>query len=324
MTTAPVLHLHLGAHKTATSFMQKWLSANDLPLREAGVWLETPKTIRQNFKDPMAFGLPLKNPEPALAASREQARVWLKDLMQGAEAEGMHTVLLSDETLLSAAGRALGKGRLDLYIEKYLTLLGSAVEGQSLRLFLAIRDPGAWASSLLADLAASPRGDGDLDLSAIRAVWLQNRPSWMPVIRGIRSAFPDAPLTVWRYEDFEALQPTVMRQLCNNVPLPIDPPEAVVRAALPGEAIEKLLAIRNSKSGKERVRAIRAVRARFADQGGKSRYSLWTPEEAAQFTDDYEREVARIATLSGVTFLRPPGQPTPGRLRDVMRWRPWR
>ena len=95
------IHLHLGAHKTATTYIQRILATNKDTLLENGVfYLPLAQTRAKLSKQIM--GLSRKGRRSADLVSHRQA---ILDELSGKGLERCHTVLISDENLLGSPGR---------------------------------------------------------------------------------------------------------------------------------------------------------------------------------------------------------------------------
>ncbi|MEM7210835.1 MAG: hypothetical protein AAF479_02915, partial [Pseudomonadota bacterium] len=97
--------LHLGAHKTATTFIQSLLHKNVVALEQHNVGFESPKTLR-----PM-FAIAPRGNFPAPRAQRIAARTWaLTQVINTAVDLRRRRLVISEEQLIGSL-RALMSGR---------------------------------------------------------------------------------------------------------------------------------------------------------------------------------------------------------------------
>lgn len=314
-TKPPMLHLHLGAHKTATTFIQACLKANTDALREQGVAYLPHGGVRRNISRQLMLRKDLTEVTPELVQSRQAARNWFVQAATRACDAGAGTIVVSDENLMVVTLKKLITARLDYDAEAKLGLLKQTFFGYPIRIFYAIRDQGPTASSMFAENIRAGRNE-TISLEGTRKTWLKARPSWVPVIKRMIDAFPDAQVVVWQYEHFDELRDIILEFMCNGATLPEAAPSAIVRPSLSDAAVLRLLSIQNEEGSLARMAAVAEVAKQFPAGANGPPFSLWSRREARLFSRDYARDVRAVGKLSpNVTMLRP-----------TRRWKflPWR
>ena len=218
---SPTIHLHIGAHKTATTFVQNTLYevlsrqaqpvANTLPLSE----------LRAGFSH--AFNAAFKEGgAPKVAASREEllrtlfaAASGTRPARKAAGAGGAPApvLIVSDENLLGALAPIAKGGPLYPEAGARMQALKSVFDGHDLRFFMCVRDYGEYYPSAFAQ--TFKRMPGLSFRKFTEAVRSQQR-GWLDVVNEVTAVIGQERLSIWTYEMF-----------CKN-------PSVVFKALAPG------------------------------------------------------------------------------------------
>ncbi len=301
----PHIHLHLGAHKTATTYLQNLLAANRDALAAQGVHFRPLDDIRNGLTDNLNLPWPKVKGDKRLPKNFEAAESWFNDVVDRATVAEGHTIILSDENLLTGHLRKLRSGRLDLDAELQLPNLRALAKNMPIRVFFSVRNQADVANSMFSERIASGL-ERIVKPEQVRRAWLENRPRWTPLITKFCDAFPNAPITIWQFEAFRELQPRVLDLLCCSAKLPV-PPHAERHRASPSAADTlRLLHLHETEGPRARINAAGLVREKYNKQAGDPPYSLWSPDEAAGFTADYDEDIRLISQMGPqVTLLTP-------------------
>ena len=197
MRTAAV-HLHVGAHKTATSYIQAQLHNNRdaletcdvafVPTREFRRWrVKTVRECRGNADALSArFG--------ALAA-------------QHAIAAG--TLLLSDENVIGTCEQIAEQGSLYPGVLRKLDHVAMMLRGYEVRLFISLRTYDEFYAAALCEAARGGHFVSFTDFS-MRLDAVRRCPA---VLHDIAQLFPASQLSVWPYEMIRQRPPLIMEKL---------------------------------------------------------------------------------------------------------------
>ena len=214
--------IHIGAHKTATTHLQATLERISEALRQDGVAVATMTQLRE------ATGPLLRR--PGLRA-RLMPRVPGSDLatVLGALGRGADRVVLSEENWI---GEAFEGAACPPYPDatRRLSRIVQALPGRDVTLYLAVRHPAEFASSVYAE--ALRHHPGKVDALRMRHYWLAAETPWSDLIARLQTACPSAAIVVWRYETYRARRQEITERLVglNLPPLPeIDDPGLTVR-----------------------------------------------------------------------------------------------
>lgn len=269
LTRRPPVTLHLGAHRTATTGVQRLLEHNADHLRAHGIAVWGPKRTRGG----LLAGV-LGDPGRACArrdvnAHRAAGRV---AMLRGELAQtGTRRLIVSDENILGGLRENLLLGRLYPTVRARLDRLEAVFPGID-HVVLSIRSPDAWWTSVFAFLMT--RGFAPPDRATLDAV-LASRRGWRHVIADVAKAVPDARLSVWTHEDM---------------------------AAQSAQAVDHLTGVQARERHVPRLNAspgAAVLQARLHDEGCMTvlphvagHYAPFTPDERAQLRDRYDEDLA--------------------------------
>lgn len=289
----PVLRLHLGAHKTASTHVQTRLAAmrdalaaDDrafLPLRA----LRDMRLRTLARRDPRAwFG-----PSGLAWAVRARLAPHLPD--------GARTLILSDEDFLGFADEALAAPSYPA-AERRLRPLRALAAGRPTRLFLAVRSWDGYAPSAYAQLLRSAHRPGGFD--AIRRRMMREPPDWAGLAARLLRLFPAADLVVWRYEDYRLNERAILAEIIGadpgpapDLPAPGHTRGASAPAIAAAEALDPALPVETRRA---RVAAI------FADPAhAGAPFAPFDVEERAALQALYARQLQTIASMPRARLL---------------------
>jgi len=189
--------LHFGAHRTATTSLQRHAQARTAALAAHGLAFWGPPVTRDGL---LAGVVPAPGEHPAAArAAHARGRIALR-VAQAREA-GVTRIVVSDENMLGAPRACLRRHRLYPGAGARVARLAHAFGGRITRAVLSVRAQDAWWASVLAYSVA--RGHrlpsaGDLD----RLVTAGRQ--WRDVIADMACALPGAEIVILPHEQFAA------------------------------------------------------------------------------------------------------------------------
>lgn len=196
------LHLHIGAHKTASTHLQHLLRQNRALLEARGVACFGPDRLRKDLKLP---NLCVDNPAGARLIAP------LVSALQQAHARGQRLVL-SEENILGTTRRDLIARDHRLYpdadgqIARFLHLVGA----RDVTLYMALRSPLPFISSAFGQQIKGGRlYNFENYIAGFDPVALR----WSELVARLAACPAVGRLVVWRYEDYGQILPEIMSRL---------------------------------------------------------------------------------------------------------------
>lgn len=272
------VRLHLGVHKTATTHLQHCLMRHRPALAELGIDFVPPRELRQALR---------RQPHwRALPGGRVRAmRAALGSLGTGAP-----VLAISEENLLGNVAHALKPGLYTDLLETRCGVMARALGRTPVELCLSIRSLDRfWPSCVVETL----RTGGDLPPLPVSE---EHPPSWLELCRRVRRAFAGAPLTVWRFEDYDPRHAATAFLGRDPGALPAAPRFAT-RASPSAEGVRRALSVAGDAD------AVATIFAAHPATGGAKPYRPFDPETEDRLRQAYARDLAALAVEPGICLL---------------------
>ncbi|WP_341368314.1 hypothetical protein [Yoonia sp. BS5-3] len=283
---------HVGAHKTATTHLQRSLQTVADPLADAGVRLYSPKYFRLPGRSiPALFGLKDGPPDPARRSPADQLALMRKDADR---------VIFSEENyigVLNSPRRFPVQVRYPHAADR-VAALAEAI-GRPIDVFLGIRQPTAFLSSAYCQMLMGGRA---MPLDRFKRINPITSVDWLDLVTRLRGAKGVGQLTVWRHEDYA----DVFTQICAGL---VGPDRAQIVAPLPRRIHEGLSAAAVTET-------LQRHAAGEGDKAGFAMRKMWPvgpahpsfdgfdSDEHARAAAAYAAQTAAIAGMEDVTFLK--------------------
>ncbi len=190
------VYLHLGAHKTATTFIQKSMQSNAETLAKSGIFAPKLEDIRAVIT-PGLGGKPMLDFEDCIA-------IMLQDqaLFQG---NGPEQLILSDENIVGFPAEIFAKGAFYLDAKRRLGHLQSWLPTAPEKIVFAVRPYITFFSSAYAQWLgpfAKKHGPNKrfIPREAIQQKISGLKRGWPAIIRDLQAVFPDSEILVKEYK----------------------------------------------------------------------------------------------------------------------------
>jgi hypothetical protein len=269
---------HLGVHCTDEDRLIRCLLKNRGALSAEGIIVPAPSRYRSLLRD---TAMQLKGQE----ASRDTQAMMLDQIMDEDRADRL---ILSWDHFI---GYPKGAVRNTFYYAgpdrmRAFTRLFPDLQHE---FHIAIRNPATFVPAIFTKLAAGSEAEflAQFDLRALR---------WSELVEGLRRACPDVPLTLWCDEDTPLLWPDVLRAVSGHS-------EALQLVDDEGPLVTIM-----SPEGLARRRIVQAFLAKFARPEAirvEVEMDSMTEDLVAELSAAYDRDVARLQRMDGVTVLVP-------------------
>ncbi|MGR3571263.1 hypothetical protein [Brevirhabdus sp.] len=199
--TEPEIHLHLGAHKTASSHLQKSLRQNPDVLAGLGVRFLPPQHYRRTLAP---LQLALRDGE-----DRQQLVARAGMMLRGA-ADGAPRLIVSDENILGNLPRVARDGRLYPWAQGRLHRSITVMGAPPACVYLAVRNIADYLVSAHSEsLIHKPFRSFDAFLATMAPASL----SWAQLVADLRPALGRSELILWRQEDYPRVQERIVSRM---------------------------------------------------------------------------------------------------------------
>lgn len=190
--------LHAGVHCTDDDRLLKCLLRNAEAWRHEGVAIPGPSKYRALLTESLnklRGGIP--DPD---------TREILLDAILQEDPGQVSRLVLSNDNFFSVPKLMFQGGYIYQRAETRLQTLAGIFEGDQVEVFMGLRDP---ASFLPAAFAATPHTEFNAFMEGVNPMHFR----WSDLVRRMRLALPDAPVTLWCNEDTPLLWGQIIREM---------------------------------------------------------------------------------------------------------------
>lgn len=283
---------HLGAHCTDEERLLRCLLKNRGTLADQGIAVPGPARYRMLVRD-TAVSL---NGRPA---SRDTQALVLDQIMEEATADRL---VLSWENFLAFPQWVL-RGALYPSAGDRMRAITRIFPEIGAEFHLAVRNPATFIPALMA------RQRGRSYAEVMKGLHPQDL-LWSDLVRDIREANPEVPLTIWCDEDTPLIWPEVLRAVSGHAPRTVlEGTDDLLAGLMSPEGLARLTAALSAHPPRT-VKARRRITAEHLERHGRPEQLEqeidlpgWTPALAEALTAQYDDDIARIAALPGVRLI---------------------
>ncbi len=288
------IHLHLGAHKTASTHLQAVMRKNNGKLIAAGVHYADPSSLRDRL-GPAQRAAEVLAPLPSLRAIIAALR------MRRQVAAAPRLFIAADENTLGHCTDMMDAAALYPAARIRLSLWQRIAARRPITCFLAVRDypeffSGVHVQSIRDNLFTALGPDDTAALTALPR-------RWPDLVADIRAALPSARIVLWQYEDYKRLKGRIADRLTG-----IEGLRAVERRSMQTPSRTAMVALQSLAAAHRDGRVPRDAFARIVQDHpigpGNPRYTPWTADQIAAMRAAYADDIARLRADPAVEFLR--------------------
>lgn len=295
-----VIYLHLGAHKTATTYLQTRMAINQGRIYRAGRAYWPLEQLRPRIEHGLTV---LRNRHTARLGivrrlfARSDPFSELRRMCQLSQ-----PVILSDENMLGHASSSLG-GELYRDAEWRLGQIAVALGDQDFSVLLCIR---AYPDFIASIYAEALRHGFHIPIDQLVRCNASLAGQWTKLADIVAAQFPGARITVWQFEDFRVLEPIILKKLTGLAePQLLSLDAKLVRPSASARAVEEQAAKASAMSRHERVLSMAAIEDKYPLISKSDRFDPWTERQRASMTEAYQRDLEELASRPDVRLLSP-------------------
>lgn len=284
---------HIGAHKTATTHLQRSMAKATDALAAGGVRYYGPPDFRLPGRSISAlFGLKENQQDDTRRSPLAQLAVMRKDA---------HRVVFSEENFIGV----LNSPRRFPVKERYphaalrINQLAAALE-RPIDVALSIRHPTRFLNSAYCQQLMGGRVVPFHRYAHINPV---ESVDWLNMVRQLRGAEGVRRLTIWCYEDYGALFDQICAACVGTDAAPmVRPLRRRIHEGLSADAVAETL----QRDAQEKTEKLGFAMRKTMPVGPEHpAFDGFDPDAHRAADTAYTRQIAEIAAMEGVTFLRP-------------------
>ncbi|MCW8844135.1 MAG: hypothetical protein OQK00_12055 [Rhodobacteraceae bacterium] len=286
--------LHAGAHFTDDDRLLKSLGKNRELLASQGVSLPKPRSYRTKIRTLL---------HDSLIDANARAEV-LSDLKDPSVDEP-DRIVFSNSNFFCVPRLAIRNNTYYPRGEERLQDFCSIFYSDEVEIFFAIRNPATLLPALV-DGSPDDRIEditGGSDPAALR---------WSEMIQRVRTALPNASLTVWCNEDTPLIWEQLLREISGIEPTqPLEGGNDLLHEIMSVEGLKRFDAYVEKHPGlteMQKRRVIAAFLDKFAiEEELEEELDIpgWSEEVVDTLTEIYDEDVFEISRIPGVTFISP-------------------
>jgi len=266
--------LHIGAHRTGTSSLQRTLYKNREKLTKNDFAIWGPKTTRSGVFTGLLQARPAESEMLRRNVMRSRAIIAMR--LEKLSQKGRKTLLVTEENILGSMRGNLRTRSLYPGLQERLARFHEVFGASCTRIGLAVRPyEDYWASSLAYTLRS---GQNWLDRRAIDALVEQPR-SWRNVVQDVARSFPNAEVVVWEFARLIGRPHDQFRALNGFGPLRLSPDVSRRNAAPTRNDLRDILIQRND------IDALRSLVV------GEGKFMPFSAEQIANLRARYQQDM---------------------------------
>jgi hypothetical protein len=292
------LHVHVGVHKTATTYLQGQLAKKKQQLNQAGVGAMALGEFRPFFTRHL-----MDHPVGEFRIENH-----LEKFFDGGVPDKIRGLVLSDENLIGLCNGLISYGKAYRGSEARLERLRELLAGHEVTMFMAIRSYDGFTSSAYCE--AMRHTQQFVRFDSFRSKFDREALRWPAMIRRFSAALRPVETKLWRFEDFRQQSDAIFDALAFGVDVGEQPEQPKAeRPSFSGAAVSALEAIAKRHGQKTAAELVNAVSEGLPKGAGKGEYPAFDPWSA-----DEHRSMAKLydedcAAIPAKYWLIPPGAP---------------
>ena len=280
------LHLHLGAHKTASTHFQYMLEMINRR-SSAEILIPSGSIIRNEITHGNRFLMP---------DYKADIRLFLNNLLSGES----RSVVISEENLIGEAKDFLDCDLLYKNSSNRLKAFSRLLpNSQSITIWFFIRSLDSFLPSIYCEYLRHWRYR--TFPSVLRGNYLQ---SWLPVIDTIRSVFPDANLNIVDYHQYKNVFPKILAEMTGASQESVPDQFRVIRPRLRNTAVQVASLLPHHMPPYLRQKAVDLMSQLSSFTGNSKPFSPFCPLVTERLRDGYKRDIESIRNTPAIALLQ--------------------
>lgn len=270
----PRTALHIGAHKTATTFMQKTFAQNQALLAQRGVHYLPLDLVRKNFT--------------AMLNNNNEANDITRALI---EAGRKQDLLISDENISGSPADLIKSGAYYPNIGQRVASAISILGNPRPEIFLACREYASFTISMYCEYL---RHRDFMLFDNYFQIFRKSGFNWETPVAQILKSAPEATLTVWDFSQFRERQLDIMTAISGIDAGLMEAPADPVRTSFSGTTISALEHLFKIMPAHQVKRAVQPLSRAFPRGAEFAAYDPLRPAVHAELAERYREDLEKI------------------------------
>lgn len=278
------IHIHVGVHKTATTYMQRRLRLGLAGMNREGIGHLPVWQFRNSFWKSFM----------ELAPETFRVENHLGDFFAKKVPEQVRGLVISEENLLGLCGQFVTTGKLFNGVRPRLTHFRKLFAGHEITLFCAVRSYESFISSAYSEGLRTNRRYTKFVEFHDRIHW----PSllWPRLLERFEDSLQPVETVLWQYESFRDHEAEIMSKLAFGVKLEgvSDAREGPTYTSLSQVAIEAIDAVAARAGDEIAGKLVRPIADALPKEDGHASFDPWTPAQKQALALRYEADCRQI------------------------------
>jgi hypothetical protein len=289
------VHLHLGIHKTATTFIQSTLRKNANLLERKFVKVLTPETLRPEFTDNVEF--------LATRGMEKDKLDYLQNYINELDNNKYRRIVISEENLIGNCAEPTIYGDVYKTAESRIDTLKLLFRNRRVKLFIGLRDYASYLTSAYLEVTRNRKFImfdeyvNSIELSKLK---------WRKYIKFLMISFPESEIITWDYSKFkgrENIERIFDLLVGETVARDFEIEDRLMRKSISQKSVDILCAVRGILSHAEMKQLRIFLDCHFEENGVSSKFSPWTTGQENFLNEKYRKDLKEIANMKKVTLL---------------------
>ncbi|MDH6267265.1 hypothetical protein M2360_002662 [Rhizobium sp. SG_E_25_P2] len=277
--------LHLGAHKTATTYIQKKFAQSRGILKRHDVHFYKLEQLRKSFT-PLVYGNKKEN---------------VAFIAQMAEMAASGNVLISEENILGMAGELVKKGNFYPDVASRVALVIEKLNVEAPVIYICLREYSGFVVSMYCEYL---RHQNFIKFETYMDTFRQSGFSWVQVIRDVRASAPKSEIHLWDFAKFRRCEQEILSHMIGFDAALLNSQDESVRESFSNIAMDAYEALAPVLEGKEHRKMLQHLSAAFPRGEQYPAFKPLSDQETEFFQKKYADDLAFISReMEGVSFI---------------------
>ncbi len=287
--------IHAGAHMTDDDRLIQCLLQNKERLSAIGTDVPDPRIYRKLMRDILNVAMK--------SGINEEAREIVLDTINHDPAADR--LVLSNQGFFGTQKMAVGQGQLYPQAAARMEAFRQIFPNDEIEFFVGLRNPASFFPAILPKTPYLDMADmlNGVDPGAFR---------WTDMVKRLREAHPDMPMTIWCNEDTPLIWAQVVREMAGLDPIASFNGEyLLLHEIMSNEGMERFEVYLKSHPNMSEVQKRRVIAA-FLDKfvveeeiEEELDVPGWTEPLIDRLTEAYDEDVYEVARVSGINMIAP-------------------